>query len=1410
MSLLRRPWLLARGSCNYTNQWASFAHTHRRPFSSSKKLGQISALKDLLRVSEEVTDALATNKPVVALESTIYTHGALGNDLDLEGIVRRNGGVPAVVGILEGIPTVGLLPNEIARIVEGSPKKVSRRDIAYLVGMGIAGNNINGGTTIAGTMILARLAGIRVFGTGGLGGVHRGGHESFDISADLTELGRTRMAVISSGCKGFLDIPRTLEYLETQGVLVSTFSDGRNGAVDFPAFWARDSGLKSPFVVQDERQAAAMILAQEKLGIESGLLFANPIPEEYSIPRDEMNAVIEQAVSESTKQGALGNENTPFILKRIRELTGERSVLANKVLVRHNVERATKIATELSQLIADETTSSNKSTKNQNGFTSFKKENDRSDKVQGRVEVNSQAEILVAGSVAVDLSCDYVGEDSLEHPAPHLHTSNPAHIGQSIGGVGHNVALAAQRVLHGSNVRLCSLIGDDLAGSTVLSSLKASGMDTSCIKQLSREHYPASRTAQYVAVNDANKNLVLGMADMGIFTAQSFLESWNSTVKETKPKWLVVDGNWAAHDIRSWIQAGKQNQANVIFEPVSQEKSTRLFSGEIGLENLGIFPNPSVDLITPNQYELAAMHAAAQRHEYLDDPRWWETIDAFSMRGARDRFVKMTSVDMTDAGIPQQIIQLLPYIPTIVTKLGSYGALLTMILGKDDPRLIHPAHDRFILSRNLNDHPEIGGVYMRLFPAAEQVDDIVSVNGVGDTFLGVLVAGLSLGGKVENLINVAQKGAILTLRSPQSHFDWIPVLELHFRVTKYGKKECLFSLEFLSHTPSTSKLSRQITMSRNHSIDRMEDDEHALSSDQEGSDFDSDEETAQQTRKAQTIDKDSDEEELERFVLGDTANFRQNLFLDQSRADGADDRLGVLGDKEGSDLETGLEDVDDADLFTFDVGGAAPSGDKAAVVPLAPKTQEIAEKDRPAWEDSDDERLTVSLADVSQLRKLRISEAEDVINGTEYTRRLRQQYLRLNPLPAWAREAEERPAKRRRRSSAAASDSSISDDEADEGDDEASALPLDQFLRDASTLKEKTSQKTKRLRPEVIDIQRSRDIPDTHKDEVTSLAFHPKYPVLLSSSTSSVLFLHHIAPTAHPTPNPLLTSVQIKQVPVRRAEFLYPTGDKIFFAGRRRYIHSWDLPTGTIQKTNKVQGHRLEQRTWERFKLSPCGQYLALIASTRKGGGIINILNANTMQWIAAARLDSRGGIADFSWWSNGHGLTILGRGGQVGEWSMATRRFLAIWNDEGSNGGTVMAMGGRDGPITLGGDRWIAIGSNSGVTNIYDRQNLILPSSDEELEVMERPEPTRRFMQLTTPVTVLTFSPDGQLLAFGSKHKKDALRLAHLPSCTVYRNWPTEQTPLGRISDVAFGRKSDLLAVGNDAGKIRLWEIRS
>lgn len=571
-------------------------------------------------------------------------------------------------------------------------------------------------------------------------------------------------------------------------------------------------------------------------------------------------------------------------------------------------------------------------------------------------------------------------------------------------------------------------------------------------------------------------------------------------------------------------------------------------------------------------------------------------------------------------------------------------------------------------------------------------------------------------------------------------------------------------------------------------------DPSSSSSSEGESQFESEDEAPQKKTTIALYDKDSDEEELERLVLGNKAGFRAQLFKDDGLFDST-------WDVEGKELQLaerdpGLEDIEDADLFMFDTG-AAPG--TAQITKAAKST----EGNAPVWEDSDDDRLAISLAGATRLRKLRQTEAEDLVSGTEYSRRLRQQYLRLNPLPAWAREADGRPSKRRR--SSAASDSSADDD----SDSDISAQPLEKFLRDVNSLAGAGSTKKRRLRPEVIDIQRTREIPDKHKAPVACLSFHPEYPVLLSSSTASVLYLHHIAPAAHPTPNPQLTSVQIKQVDVRRAEFLYPHGDKVIFAGRRKYFHHWDLKTGTVQKTTQILGHRLEHKTMERFRLSPCGRYMAIVASTRKGGGIINILNTTSMQWIAAARLSSQNGIADFAWWSTGNGMTILGRDGQVGEYSMESRSFVGIWHDEGCVGGIVLALGGHQGPAVLGDDRWVAVGSNSGITNIYDRNELVVLKS-EEVTIKERPTPTRVFEQLVTPITHITFSPDGQLMAFGSQHKKDALRLVHLPTCTVYRNWPTEQTPLGRITAVAFGNQSDLLAVGNDTGKIRLWEIRS
>ncbi|EGX92137.1 IdgA domain protein [Cordyceps militaris CM01] len=1361
-----------------------------RSFSSSPAAA--SGLRELLSVSEEVADAVATNKPVVALESTIYTHGILGNDLAKQhlDLVRRHGGIPAIIAIVDGRPKVGVSYEEILRMIEDkSTVKASRRDIAYLVGMGLAGRKIHGGTTIAGTMLLAKAAGIRVFGTGGLGGVHRGGESSMDVSADLTELGRTRVAVIGSGCKGFLDIPRTLEFLETQGCLVSSFADGRQGSVDFPAFWARESGIKSPLTVTTEKEAASIIYAQEMLGIESGMFFANPISEEHGIPAAEMQVVIEQAVREANEKGFTGSNNTPYILGRLRELTSEKTVVANKALVHSNIIRATKVSVELSRLLSPKSSQTGSSALlHQPVLVRPQPTEAKTEPAPASAPVSN---IMVAGSVAVDLSCDYSRPKSGD-ASPQSHVSNPSRISQSVGGVGRNVAVAAHLASGGSGVQFCSLVGDDVAGQTVLTSLNASGLNTSSIMKLNHQKYPEGRTAQYVAVNDGNKDLVLAMADMNIFSKNSFSDHWRSTVAASKPKWLVVDGNWAPPEIRNWIRAGEDNDAKVAFEPVSAEKSKSLFCPERGLPRLNLYPEPSISLASPNTYELAAMYNTAKDNGYFEPMDWFEVIDAFGMRGARDRFIHLTSVELTDAGVPIQTINLLPYIPTILTKLGSKGVLMTAILGKDDPRLRDRDEEEFILTRSPPTHPVVGGVYMRLFPAVESVKDIVSVNGVGDTFLGVLISGLAQGGRVDKLVDVAQRGAVLTLKSTESlslakasDVDWT----VYFMTHIYFNKAVMDHQKIIRPKASSNALKQLFPRRAKFEINGAA--QHEMSSDVESTSGRAEE--GKQKLANPVYEKDSDEEELERLVLGDRAGFRENLFENDSK-----DLFGGPGDDMDGDGD--LEEVDDDALFMVDT---AMPGVKGPVT-SAPKGAD--DPNAPVWEDSDDERLAISLANTSRLRKLRLTEAEDLVSGTEYCRRLRQQYLRLNPSPAWAREAEGRPSKRRR-SSAASSDSSDSDSDA------FSAEPLEKFLRSATSLGGVGSTKTRRLRPEVLDIQRTREIPDKHKAAVSSLSFHPQYPVLLSASSASILYLHHIAADAQPTPHPRLTSVQARQVDVRRAAFLYPDGDKIVFGGRRRYFHTWDLPSGVVAKTTQVLGHRLEHKTMEHFRLSPCGRYMAVAGSGRKGGGVVNVLSVASTQWIAAARLSSRHGVADFAWWSNGDGLAILGKDGQVGEYSVESQSFVGVWHDEGCVGGIVIALGGHQGPAALGEDRWVAVGSSSGITNIYERSELLRTATDGddgEQMLKERPSPRRTFEQLVTAITALAFSPDGQLFAFGSQYKKDALRLVHLPTCTVYRNWPTEQTSIGRLTAVAFGRGSDLLAVGNDVGKIRLWDIRS
>ena len=297
-----------------------------------------------LDISPEVQQALADGKPVVALESTIISHGMpypknVETAMLVEKTIRENGAVPATIAIIGGRLKAGLSPEEIEYLGKSGRKvaKVSRRDLAAIVARGA-----DGATTVTTTMIIAHMAGIKVFATGGIGGVHRGAETTMDISADLEELAGTPVMVVCAGAKSILDIGLTLEYLETKGVPVIGY-----GTDELPAFYTRSSGFGVDYRVDTPAQLAAMFKAQQELGMKGGMLVTNPIPEQYAMDKAVIDAAIEQAVAESKEQGIHGKETTPFLLARVVELTGGDSLESNIQLVLNNAIVASKTAAEL-------------------------------------------------------------------------------------------------------------------------------------------------------------------------------------------------------------------------------------------------------------------------------------------------------------------------------------------------------------------------------------------------------------------------------------------------------------------------------------------------------------------------------------------------------------------------------------------------------------------------------------------------------------------------------------------------------------------------------------------------------------------------------------------------------------------------------------------------------------------------------------------------------------------------------------------------------------------------------------------------------------------------------------------------------------------------------------------------------
>ncbi|CEP82379.1 pseudouridine-5'-phosphate glycosidase [Paraclostridium sordellii] len=303
-------------------------------------------LEKYLHIHPEVKKALSEGQPVVALESTIISHGMpypknIEMAKNVSKIIRDNGAIPATIAIIDGILKVGLTSEEIEFL--GTSKnvlKASRRDLPFIIS-----KKLNGATTVATTMILANLAGVKVFATGGIGGVHRGAQETFDISADLQELANTNVAVVCAGAKSILDIGLTLEYLETNGVPVVGF-----GTEEFPAFYTRKSGFGVDYKVDSSMEVASALKAKWDLALKGGMVIGNPIPESFEMDYDTINNAIETALKEADENNITGKKVTPFLLDKVKTITSGKSLEANIELVYNNAKVAAQIAKDLSSL----------------------------------------------------------------------------------------------------------------------------------------------------------------------------------------------------------------------------------------------------------------------------------------------------------------------------------------------------------------------------------------------------------------------------------------------------------------------------------------------------------------------------------------------------------------------------------------------------------------------------------------------------------------------------------------------------------------------------------------------------------------------------------------------------------------------------------------------------------------------------------------------------------------------------------------------------------------------------------------------------------------------------------------------------------------------------------------------------
>lgn len=532
-------------------------------------------------VSPEVAAAVMGKRPVVALESTIISHGGLPfpKNLELakeaEAVVRRHGAVPATCAVIGGIPKVGLDATDLEILAREQVSKASRRDLPFVCR---EQGGRHASTTVAGTIVLAHLAGIRVFATGGIGGVHRGAEESFDVSADLLELGRTPVSVVCAGIKSILDVPKTLEVLETQGVPVVTLQSD-----SFPAFFTNDSGLRSPLRVDSPRELAEMAAASLALGLQTGMVVAVQNPEPHADPA-ALEECIVGALKSATEAGVTGPAITPYLLAKVEALTGGRSLEANVALLLNNARVASLMAVELSLLSSGLAALPAVTTMKTNTYTK-----------PSTVASSSAPEAAAPAVVVVGGAARDVVASMSPMVAFKTGSSNPGKVRGGFGGVARNISERLSRL--GLSVTLCSAVGDDDDGRSLLSHAARAGVDVTRVRVI-----PEGITASYVAVHGPGGDLVAGVASMEVIQAGLGEAEVAALAGRVRLSQLVVsDGNLSPATFAALCRLCVSFAVPLFFEPTSDHKCL-----------LPLLANslPLVDVIKPNASELRALCTA--------------------------------------------------------------------------------------------------------------------------------------------------------------------------------------------------------------------------------------------------------------------------------------------------------------------------------------------------------------------------------------------------------------------------------------------------------------------------------------------------------------------------------------------------------------------------------------------------------------------------------------------------------------------------------------------------------------------------------------------------------------------------------------------------------------------------------